>query len=229
MTTAVIIIEAILALLIVIFAISGGVNGFIKTVLSLVSAVAAVLAGIYSGRFVSEFVFSKMVRQPLIDNLSSQIYEKVQSGSPIKLFLGMQNLFSVDSSAVTTQEQALSLGTRLVDGTIGPVITGIIKVVVFVIVFLIVMAILNAIAKKSKKINKESFVGGLNRFLGAVLGILLGVVACFVLVTVFQYLITSFGEVFNFVTPEDLDKSFIYKTLANFKISEWFQTTTTVS
>lgn len=220
MTTAVIVIEVILGVILLISLIRGVIDGFIKGLIGLVTLVLSMVAGLLCGKLAGSWLFTAVIREPLINNLSAQIYEKAQGGSPISLFLGLQNFISVDSSTVSTEEQALTLSTKLVDASLKPIIVGFITVVVFLIIFFICMAIFKRLARASKKINDVQVLGPINRILGGVLGLALGAVACFILVTVFDYLVNNLGNVFSFVTPEQLGEGKIYSLFSGFSLSD---------
>ena len=222
LTTMALIAEIVLMAIIAVSAIKGLIDGFVKTALSLVGALGAVVGGYFLSKPAAEFVFNSWIRDSAVNAITKKIFSSVQNGGALSLFLNLQNKISQSElSAVSTEEQARALSETLVDGAFRSDIVGALRVAAFVLIAIVVLLVIGLIAKAAKGLNGLPLVGPVNKLLGLVAGAATGIVLCYVVVTLFSFLITLVNRDAADYTLTQLREGFIYGTLDKFKLMEY--------
>ncbi|MBQ9484019.1 MAG: CvpA family protein [Ruminiclostridium sp.] len=109
-----------------------------------------------------------------------------------------------------------TLGERIMDDIVSPMVMIPLKVIVFIIIFSLVSLILNLIANASKVINKIPIISSVNGIVGAVLGVAEAAIALIVICMLIRLVIAIWGNSLVFINETTIEKTLIFRHIYSF-------------
>ncbi len=109
-----------------------------------------------------------------------------------------------------------TLGERIMDDIVEPMVLIPLKVIVFILVFSIVALLLNIIANASKLINKIPIISSVNGVIGAVLGVAEAAIALIVICMLIRLVISIWGNSLVFINETTIARTLIFRHIYSF-------------
>lgn len=198
-------------------------RGFVRTLIELVGFVAIFLIITKAGAPLSESLFKAAFRGPVLSKVQTTLdesavssVEAVTEALPGFVVNGAAFLGIDIDEAVVTDDTTAALAEGITDNVIGPVITSLIYAIISLLLFGLGMYLVRILARAVNSLFKISFVGVVNRLLGAVLGLGKGLVVAFVICLVITVIVAFTQNGFLCFTKENIEQSMIFG-----KIAEW--------
>lgn len=192
MTTA-LMMDIIVAAVLLLCLIVGGVRGFISMLLSVAILAGALLgSGVLTNVLadpVTEWVAPR-VQQYMLDRLTDGRSEEAISAAAASDNAALSQL--VDFDAITgiakkAMDSAVEAGKDLLEGAVTGMVRSLVYGVLFLLSFLVLTLLLRLITSPLRLTEQAPVLGTLNRLAGAALGLCLGVLAMFAAASVLQW------------------------------------------
>ncbi|MBQ7288238.1 MAG: CvpA family protein [Clostridia bacterium] len=198
-------------------------RGFVRTLIELVGFIAIFLIITKAGTPMSEKLFDTVFRAQVLSKVETSLQDSAAQTTQALTnalpefvvnsadFLGINISETVDMSNNTA-----ALASSITDNVIRPVATSLIYAVISLLLFGLGMYLVRVLARAVNSLFKISFVGVVNRVLGAVLGAGKGLVVAFVLCMLITVTVSFTENGFWVFTKENIEQSFIFG-----RIAEW--------
>ena len=204
-------------------------RGFVRSAVELAGFVLAVVLAFNLGPVLADTTYESVIREPVAKtvagSLDSAVGEQVTSLSD-KVWSGIPSFITsnaekfgitrdvMDSSlnAVTSNNTA-DIALELTDKVVKPVAVAGLKVVYGFLIFIILAILAKILAKPINKLFSISFVGTLNRLLGAVLGLGKGIVYAILFCAIISIIVIFTDSGFLIFTKENIEASTVFKWL----------------
>ncbi len=221
--TASIIIDAIFAGILLICMVASLRRGFVQTILSIAGSIAAAAVALFAGRHISLYIYEHLVEQPLYNSILKKVLTLVPTGDiignveDIGLVLPDMVKTLFDSAAADANHrigETLSGTSEMVtqsvlDSLVGPLAIALLNLVVFFVLFGLLMVIVNILVSIAGRIFELPVIGGINRFLGALLGLVNGAIICIFASALLSLYATVTGDASSAINFATLDQTFI--------------------
>lgn len=198
-------------------------RGFVRTLIELVGFVAIFLIITKAGTPLSEKLFDMAFRDSVLSKVQTAVEDSAAQGAqavnevlPGFVINGAEFLGIDMDKALTAGDTTAALAEGITDNVIRPVITSLIYAIISLLLFGVGMYLVRILARTVNGLFKISFVGVVNRLLGAVLGLGKGFVVAFVLCLIITVSVAFTENGFLFFTKENIEQSVIFG-----KIAEW--------
>lgn len=224
------ILDLVVLLIIVIYAISGYKKGFLYSVIGIFgTALAAAISSLVSS-FFSLMVYKSFFMQPLTDTIQSLIDQLPISAAPIQIsdyviqegpsFIGNILAFQhVDSHVLADSiGDSYTSSAQVVESFLRPVFVQLITIVMTAILFGILLTILKVVSSKATTKIDETKLGIPNRIFGLIFCIGEGLVVIMVFTLVFQFIMTFVpGDAFTSIQGM-INDSIVYKYIYSYNL-----------
>ncbi len=204
--------DLILILIIVVGIIIGVRKGVVKIFLSLLAfAVAAYLANFLSlpaAVFVNNTFFEPKIIKAVETSVDGSV-ESLKDALPDFIVNNSDKLgLSLETSNIIDAE-------KFVNDSISPIIEEAISGIIMFILFIVFAIVLNFLVNIINKLVKVSFLGKINKFLGAVCGALSGIIIVTVICLLCEKTCGIGGKGLFIISEGTLNSSYIYNFLTN--------------
>ena len=219
------ILDLVFVAVVIVTAFLSSKKGFVRTLLELVGFVAAIVIALTVSEPVSEFAYDKFV-EPAIVEKTQGIIVNTATEIPENLWENLPNIIKNNSEFFDINEEnflktisdeaqngAIDISETISRKIVRPSVINIFSTVICFLLILILLPIFRFIAKIINKLFSFSIVGKLNHSLGGILGIVKGMAICIIICIVIDLLLKVTGGGFWVLTPELLNKSFIFSKI----------------
>ncbi len=222
-----IIIDVIMILVILLMTYLAAKRGFVKTVISLVGFVIAAFVANFLAAQLAQLVYDSFISADVSSKIATTILEaggitagiagvkELVTGLPIP-FTDMGVVAGqIDSMGSSLSSDVNVAAEQIADSVVAPIATPLIQALLF-IVFFIVLGILVSIVARiiSRGINMVPIVGGINKFLGAIVGVAQGLILVFLIAMVINLALQGSGDFWVF-SEQSIDGTFLFKHFYN--------------
>lgn len=217
------ILDLIVIGIIVYFAIVSAKHGFVRTVVELAGFVVIFLFITRFGTPVSEKIFDVTLRDSVVTKLETSLQssadtsmQKISDALPqyIKNCAGFLGIST--EPEVLNIDDVRAIAEKLTDNVVRPVITSLIYGIISLILFAFGMYIVRILARAVNSLFKISFIGTINKLLGAVLGAGKGIVVAFFVCIAITVIISFTENGFWIFNKESIENTYIFSKLAHF-------------
>ena len=226
------ILDALLAIIIVICLILGIKNGFLSMLLRIVSFfISVALAGFVSGK-AAPIVYERFVKERLVGFVAKNLGE-ITSAEGAKAALGsggFKALFGISETGIKdlldkiiymAKIDSAEVARLVVDEVLSKTAILFIRIAVFIVVFIIVIIITALLIKLVKEVNEIPVIGPLNRVFGALLGIVEGTLLAMVLCMAIGFVLSLVSKGGNQILTEACRETIIFNYLYNYNPILW--------
>lgn len=228
--------DVLVILLVAVFAILGFKKGIAKTAVSIVGTIIASVLSMFLSTPIAEAIYQGGFKTALTEKIENAMKLFMQSGqgSLVESIMKTMPKFvnnSLKSYGISTQQlnSAAGKGAAQVEQLIRPIIISFISVIVSIVLFVLLMVIIKLISKFIVNAIDDSALGGVNRFLGAVVGIIEGFVIVLVVAFIIRITIPHLKEVPEIISDESISQSTVFKGIYESPFLTQFVETSTSS
>lgn len=196
-------------------------RGFVRTLIELAGFVLIFLVITKAGTPLSEKLFDTAFRgqvltkvETALQNSTEQTAQALTEALPDFVVNGADFLGIDIDAALVTGDTTAALAESITDHIIRPVITSMIYAIITLLLFGLGMYLVRVLARAVNSLFKISFVGVVNRVLGAVLGAGKGLVVVFVVCMIITISISFTENGILFFTKENIEHSLIFSKIA---------------
>lgn len=219
------VIDLIIIAIIAICVLISAKRGFVKVVIEVVGFVAVCIFAFSVNMPLSEATYDKFIEPTIVKAVNASVEDTslstkddVFNSLPSFLAENAENLgISIDSfySKITDNvssgvETAVTTASQDV---IKPIFTKILGTIYAVVIILVLLFVVKILANLINKLFSFSIVGKTNRVLGGIIGLPKGIVFAIIFCLLIS-LIVSLSGGFLIFTPENIDKTILFKLLA---------------
>lgn len=219
------IIDLILAVIILIFAIIAYKKGFLASLFDFLGTIIAWIVSINLSEFISAWVYQTFIKVPITDYVYLKLTESANTATESlvasipEFITTAATTFGIDINNIISSNSGKEIETAvssITSGIIEPIITILIRIVVVILLYIVLIFIIKSLSKLFKNVNKIPIVGSLNKFLGIIVGLLKGSIIALLICIVFNTILCfAGGELFN-ITQETLKSTYIFNFLNQF-------------
>lgn len=220
-----ILIDILLAVLIIVFAVASFKKGFISSLLSFFgTAISWVFAVILSGP-TSTWIYSTLIKSSMTKMLTERIteasntaFDSLYNSIPQFIVNTAKTInIDLDSVLISNTDKSVEIAVNGINnGIVSPVITLIIRAAIAILLLILFTFIIRKLIKLFKLVNKIPLIGPLNRFLGIVFGILEGCLVTAIVCIVFSIVLDiAGGQIFS-INESVLNSTIIFKFFEQF-------------
>lgn len=200
-------------------------RGFVKVVVEAVGFVVACIIAFSINTPLAESTYDKFIEPPIINTINSS-FENATNDLQEEAWETMPDFITDNAELLGIEvdgfndkiSENISSGvdeaiTAASQDVIKPVFTKILATVYGVILVFVLLFIVKILAKIINKLFSFSIVGKANKILGGVVGIPKGIVFAIIFAVIISILVSITGG-FAIFTPENIDKTILFKLLA---------------
>lgn len=214
--------DLILAAAVGVFLFIGRRHGAARMLFLIAGVLCSLIAASWLSSVFAQFFFDNFMRERLIESVvqalpdSSTLTELLRNlSSDSALAAGILLLLGLDSGEVgqfdiIISEAAGNAAHTLVDELLSPLIISLLRSIAFILIFIILSVIVKLIAKSLGLLNRAPVIGGVNRFLGALLGAVVGALAI-IAATVPLCIVLHYSASGGFLSEAVVQRSLIYR------------------
>ena len=214
--------DLILAAAVGIFLFIGRRQGAARMLFLIAGVLCSLIAASVLSSVFAQLFFDNFMRERLIESVvqalpdSSTLTELLRNlSSDSSLAAGILLLLGLDSGEVgqfdiMISQAAGNAAQTLVDELLAPLIIGLLRSIAFILIFIILSVIVKLIARSLGLLNRAPVIGGVNRFLGALLGAVVGALAI-IAATVPLYIVLHYSASGGFLSEAVVQRSLIYR------------------
>lgn len=218
-------IDLILAVIILIFAIIAYRKGFVASLLDFLGTIIAWIASINLSTFISGWIYQTFIKAPITDYIYLKLTESANTASEsliasIPEFIKTAaTAFNIDFNSIIANNSGQEIEmavSSITSGIIEPIITILIRIIVTILLYIVFAYIIKLLSKLFKNLNKIPIVGSLNKFLGIIVGLLKGALIATLVCIIFSTILGFAGGELLGITQETLRSSYIFSFLNKF-------------
>ena len=224
-----IVLDIIVALLLILFAVIGVRRGFIKSVVRLLGFVVSVVGAALVSAPIAGWLYDSFLHVQAQALVAAKVEEGVAAASATlaeqvesvlaSLPHGVQSLlavYGVDASGMTGNVQASdTLVETIMSGIITPLCVAVLQLVAFLVLFLVLFLIIRLLGKAIDTVfSSIPVIKQINGLLGGVLGFAEGVLVLFVLCFGLQLYMTLTGAN-SLITTEHIQQTYLLEWAMN--------------
>lgn len=207
--------DVLFAALLIGAALLGRSRGFVSGLVALVGSAAGVVAGVYATRAWAQPIYTNYLGVRIGENVTEAM-EKAGGD----LTAALDSVPFLPQAARDTLTGLLGTATEnavpQIVNALQPLILPFIQAAVFLLVWAAVRLLARLLTHLLRGINAVPFLGGLNRSLGFAFGAVSGILNCWVLSILLWVAANLTGGKLEILTTGALNKSAVYRLLANF-------------
>lgn len=200
--------DAIMILIILIFAIIGYVRGAVGAILSFVGGiVSAIVAGIL-GSNIAPWIYDNFFKQTIIEDVTSAVSSAINNGATgigdsiadilpafVADFAAENGIIAILNNITGSTTNELSgAACDIVLQSVEPVYIKIISVCATIVLFFVLSAIVGVLCHLSGIVNKIPLVGSANKIVGGIIGFVYGGTLVVVSVFVMSFIVPCFDQ-----------------------------------
>lgn len=220
------ILDIAVAAIVLIFIFTSAKKGFVKTVVEAVGLVAAIILAFTLSTPIAEFTYDKMIGPAIVNVLEKNTADTAEATSEQIIGILPEAIReSASGFGISLEEIAGNITSevgnnteaiieRVSEDAVKPIAVKIIGMALTVILFFLLSIVVNFLARVLNGLFSFSIVGKLNRTLGGVIGLVKGIVIAAVFCTMITFIVTVLGNGFWIFTLENIQKTYIFKMLA---------------
>lgn len=232
MSISSIVLDLIIVFIVVLFAALSAKKGFVRTFIEVVGFVAAITLAFNFSTIASDFIYDKAIEpsvfktvtqitQPtevVIEDTVDKVFDKMPDFITESKFFNLSKTDAVNSvkQDAASQNGESVLASSISNNVVKPPVVKLLSLIlsaVFIFVFLFLVKIL---AKFINKIFSFSIVGGLNKFLGALIGIVKGIAVSLIFCLAVSLILSFTKNGFLIFNYENINSSYLFKFLMQF-------------
>lgn len=226
--------DIIILAIIMFYVIISAKRGFARTIVEVVGYFLAIYLAFTFGGVLANVVYDSVAEPAIVESISEKI--SVSSSTNVdeavktvwdslpKIVVNAAETFDVTDATLRTtlkenfanNETSTTLAKSVTNSVVKPILVPVIKAIIGFILFIILMFVVKILAKVINKIFNLPLIGGINRFLGAIIGFAKGAIISIIFVTVVLLIMSFFEDGFLIFTNENINQTFIFKFLAGF-------------
>lgn len=217
------VIDLIVVAIVAICVLLAAKKGFVKTLVEVVGFIAAISLTFTISTPLAEATYDKMIEPKIIEAAVNAVGESTENGAvnalpdfilnnASKLGISVEDFTSKITDNLTTGTES-AVRTASAD-VIKPIVTEILGLAYSVVIFFVLLFVVNFLAKIINKLFSFSVIGKVNRLLGGIIGVPKGIVFA-ILFCMIVSLIISLSGGFLMFTAENVEKTIVFKLLAN--------------
>lgn len=206
------VIDAIMILIILIFAIIGYMRGAVGAILSFVGGVVSAIVSGVLGSNIAPWIYDNFFKQTISEDVTSTVSNAINNGvtgigdsiaeilpSFIADFASENGIIDVLNNITgSTTSELSSTACEIVLQAVEPIYTKIISICATIVLFFVLNIIVGIICHLSGVVNKIPIVGSANKIIGGIMGLVYGGVLVLVAVFVMSLIIPCFDQDNNF-------------------------------
>ena len=198
-------------------------KGFVKTLVEVAGFVAAVVLTFTLSSPLAEVTYNKIIEPPIIEAATKAVSDGAEGG----ISEALPNFISDNAASLgfSLDEFKGKITDNLTSGTetavktasqdiIKPIVTKILGLIYSVVILLILLFVVKILADFINKIFSFSIIGKANRVLGGIIGLPKGIVFAILFCMIISLLVKLGGD-FLIFTGENIEKTYVFKLLAN--------------
>ena len=232
-----IIIDIAIVLIIALFVAFGIRKGFARTLVEAIGYILAVMIAFSVGEYTANYVYENNIKKSVVSSVSDvadnvtgdtekaakESVDKIWNSIPpyVSAFSGITGLDKdsisdyLDSYSLKNDETIESVANSVSENVIKPIVVSSIKFVVSIVLIIVLLFIVKLLARLIGGLFNKSVFRGLNRFLGGIAGCAKGMIIVLMLVALLTMLLPIFNNEISIISPENIDKTYIYKLFYN--------------
>ena len=216
--------DAIIVLIVILFAARGARKGFIKACIDFIGGFAAMIgAGILSLP-VAKWVYYTFFHDALLEKIAAAVtgleaeeaVEAVFAEFPDVILRGLEKLGITETGIAAQVEGGATSIAEGIAGQISPMLIGFIRIFAMLVLFILLLVVIRALATALSGVFRLPVLRSANKLLGAVFGILMAVVAIWVALACVQALLPLFSADLQVKIAEITKDSVLYGMLYDF-------------
>lgn len=227
--TIAILYDILLIALLVICVVVAARRGFVGTLVHFIGYFAALIGAWLLSRPLAQWIYEKLIDPSVQQGLTEKFEE---AGGD--LILGTQQFFSSlpqgvsnalalagitgDSAAGVLDFSGADVAVQVSHSIIMPAVVAILGSILFLVLFSVLLFVVRHFVRVSRLIGRIPLVGGINRFLGAVLGVVEGCIAAYLAVCVIHLLSIWLGDSVSILSPQVLSQAPIFHWLSSVRL-----------
>ncbi len=204
-------------------------RGFVKTAIELIGFGLAIYIAFNFGPVLSNVTYDKVIRNSVSNTISKTITDtaaqtSAQVGEEVweKLPGFVKNnseKFGVSKEEMqskinlTDNLDTMTFAQSITDSVVKPVATTAMNFIYGIILFILIALLTKILAKPINKLFSISFVGSINKFLGAIIGLGKGAVFALIFCAVISAVVVFTKSGFLIFTRENIEASTLFKLL----------------
>lgn len=222
-----VVLDLIVILIIILCVVLSAKKGFVYAAVEVIGFVAAAAVALSFSAPLAEATYDKLIEPPIISAAERQNSESTsQAVNEVWDALPSFAASAAERAGITAEKLDEAVSEKLSSGVtaaveaasgevIRPVIVKLLSLVYSSAIMLLLFFAVKLIAKALNGLLSFSIIGKLNRTLGGLLGAVKGVIFAAVFCTVIVLAVSFTENGFLIFTAENIEKSFIFKSLAN--------------
>ena len=216
------VIDLIVIAIIAICVLLSAKKGFVKTIVGVVGFIAATYLAFTLSTPLADTTYDKIIEPPIVESAvgavgetQNDIWEALPdfiTDNAVKFGISSDDFKGSINNNIT--EGTESAVTKASQEVIKPIITKILGLIYSVVIMVVLMFVVNILAGLINKLFSFSVVGKANRILGGIIGLPKGIVFAILFCMIVSLIVRMSGGIF-FFTNENIDKTILFKFLAN--------------
>ncbi len=221
------ILDAIIVLIILIFAILSAKKGFVRTLIEVVGFILAIVVALGLSSPIANGIYDTTVQPIVAKTVESAMNEGSATANAavdavwdkMPAFLTESSFFGVTKENITstiTDEVSANTGdvtNSISNSFVKPLVTKLLSVLISVILVVVMLLIVKILAKYINKLFTFSLIGDINRTLGGILGVVKGAAVAVIFCLVISLILSFTKNGFLIFTYDAINSSYLFKFL----------------
>lgn len=221
------ILDAIIVLIILIFAFLSSKKGFVRTLIEVVGFVLAIVVAIGLSTPIANGIYDATVQPIVAKTVESALNEGNATANAavdavwdkMPAFLTESSFFGITKENITsTITDEVSANTADVINSISnsfvkPIVTKLLSVLLSVVLLIVMLLIVKLLAKYINKLFTFSVIGNINRTLGGILGVVKGMAIAVIFCLIISLILSFTKNGFLIFTYDAINSSYLFKFL----------------
>ncbi len=221
------ILDAIIVLIILIFAFLSARKGFVRTLIEVVGFVLSIVIALSLSAPIANGIYDNVVHPIVAKTVESSMNEGAATANSavdavwnkMPSFLTESSFFNVSKENLTstiTDEMAnntADITNSISNSFVKPVVTKLLSVLIAVILVIVLLFVVKLLAKYINKLFTFSVIGDINKILGGLLGVLKGIAVSVVFCLVISLILSFTKNGFLIFTYDSINSSYLFKYL----------------
>lgn len=219
------VLDAIIVLIILVFAFLSAKKGFVRTLIEVVGFILAIVIALGLSTPIANGIYDTAVQPIVAKTVESAMSEGSATANAavdavwnkMPAFLTESSFFDVTKENITstiTDEVAANTATvtnSISDSFVKPIVTKLLSVLISVILVVILLFVVKLLAKYINKLFTFSVIGDINRTLGGILGVVKGVAISVIFCLIISLILSFTKDGFLIFTYDAINSSYLFK------------------
>ncbi len=219
------VLDAIIVLIILVFAFLSAKKGFVRTLIEVVGFILAIVIAIGLSTPIANGIYDAAVQPIVAKTVESAMSEGSATANAavdavwnkMPAFLTESSFFGVTKENITstiTDEVAANTVTvtnSISDSFVKPIVTKLLSVLISVILVVILLFVVKLLAKYINKLFTFSVIGDINRTLGGILGVVKGAAISVIFCLIISLILSFTKDGFLIFTYDAINSSYLFK------------------